>query len=612
MLRELHISNLAVIADARIELSAGLNCFTGTTGAGKSLVIGAIEILLAMRSAAEMLRPGAAEARVSGLFDVRDEQILRKIAEITDVAVADDGGEILLTRKLYSSGRTSVSLNGQPITLAMLKQVAEHMVDVHGQHDHQFLLRAGNQLDMLDAYAGNQDLRKAYDADYRALVELRHRLAELQSSGELRRQQLDLYRFQLAEIDSAELAAGEFEELTARAQVLGSLEKVKRDTTATYSALYDADGAIVERLKTVAGILAELAEIDGHVKPIATAVRDATMSLEEAAFDLSRYLGRLDLDPAELAEVNDRLNTLQRIMSKYGDSVEEVLALREQLVQKIAVLERDTSDAGSLDQEIAALTKKLTATAGKLRVARLTAAKKLCPLVVSALATLGMERATFSVDMAEQQIGASGMDAIEFMVQPNPGMAPAPLRKIASGGEMSRIMLALKGILSAGQRVSVLVFDEIDSNVGGRLGAVIGGKLRELASQTQVLCITHLPQIACYADTHLTVRKKVTGSGSNEATETEVRVIAGEDRLAEIAEMIGGKTITTTTRAQAMELLELAKADVSEPTQPKVKVTLSRSVTGQSKLSPKRSSPGLGPAKDKARKQAGSSKAARR
>jgi DNA repair protein RecN (Recombination protein N) len=594
MLRELHISNLAVIADARIELAAGLNCFTGATGAGKSLVIGAIEILLGMRSPAEMLRPGAAEGRVSGLFEVRDSVVQDKISALTDVAVKDDGGELLLTRKLYSSGRTSVSLNGQPITLAMLKGVAEHLVDVHGQHDHQFLLRPGNQLDMLDQFAGNSLLRAEYEAEYRKLADTTRRLEELQTSAELRRQQLDLYRFQLSEIDSAELAAGEFEELTGRSRVLGSVEKIKRDTTATYSALYDADGAVVERLKTVASILAELAEIDGQIKPIATAVRDATVSLEESAFDLSRYLSRLELDPAEIAEVNDRLTIIQRMMSKYGDTVEEVLALRQELAAKVATLERDATDAGSLDKEIAASRKALLATGHKMRLARAAAIKKLCPQVVTALASLGMERAVFSVQMTEASgtltpsvgtatndpISPTGLDAIEFMVQPNPGLAPAPLRKIASGGEMSRIMLALKGILSAGHRVSVLVFDEIDSNVGGRLGSVIGSKLRELAAQTQVLCITHLPQIACYADNHLTVRKKVMGGGpSGGMTETDVRAVTGDARLEEIAEMIGGAKITETTKAQARELLETARALPAKP----AKITVSVAKTRQHK-----------------------------
>src|SRR5687768_10767691 len=227
MLRELHISNLAVISDARIELAAGLNCFTGATGAGKSLVIGALEVLLGLRSPAEMLRPGAEEGRVSGVFDVKDARSLELIEQATDVRVKQDGGEILITRRLHASGRSSISLNGQPMTLGMLKQVAEHLVDVHGQHDHQFLLKPSNQLDVLDQFGGLKELREAYHAAYQKHQEAKRRVEELAANRSLREQQLELYRFQCGEIDAAELQAGEFEELTGRSAVLRNLEKLK-------------------------------------------------------------------------------------------------------------------------------------------------------------------------------------------------------------------------------------------------------------------------------------------------------------------------------------------------------------------------------------------------
>ncbi len=320
MLRELHISNLAVIADARIELHSGLNCFTGATGAGKSLVIGAIEVLLGLRSAAEMIRPGADEGRVSGVFELRDAKVLKQIEASTDIQVTADGGEILLTRRLYASGRTSVSLNGNPITLGMLKTVAEHLVDVHGQHDHQYLLKPSNQLDVLDQFAKLEPMRDDYHAVYLKLQEARSRLEELTSNRSLRDQQLELYRFQAREIDAAELIPGEYEELTARASVLSNLEKLKKDASAVHASLYEADGSVLERLKMMGGILAELSTLDQSIGPTATALRDATIQLEEISYDLSRYLDRLDLDPAELAEVEDRLNTLNRILSKYGPS----------------------------------------------------------------------------------------------------------------------------------------------------------------------------------------------------------------------------------------------------------------------------------------------------
>jgi DNA repair protein RecN (Recombination protein N) len=568
MLRELHISNLAVIADARIELHKGLNCFTGATGAGKSLVIGAVEVLLGLRSPAEMLRGGVDEGRVSGVFEVANKDVQREIERVTDVPVVAEGGEMLLTRRLYASGRSSVSLNGNPITLGMLKQVADLMIDVHGQHDHQYLLKPSNQLDVLDQFAELWPLRQKYREVYDRLQSIKQRLDDLSTNRTLREQQLELYRFQAEEIDNAALDADEYAELEARSSVLRNLEKIKKDATSVHGALYEADGSVLERLKMMTAVMAELSEVDVNVKPIAASVREATIQLEEAAFDLSRYLDKLDLDPGELAEIEDRLNTINRVLNKYNDTVEDTLAYRAEIGQKITELEHASEDLSTLNQEIAPLTKRMTELGNELSAKRQAAAKKLFPLVEKALQELGMEKARFSVSFGtpkEQAAGnphsvtpsASGFDHLEFLAQTNPGQPPQPLRKVASGGELSRIMLALKGILASSDRISVLVFDEIDANVGGRLGSIIGSKLRSLATHHQVLCITHLPQIASYADRHVTVRKEVTGN----QTTTTVRPIDGDVRLQELAEMIGGQRITDTTRAQARELLEAAQSE---------------------------------------------------
>ncbi|HZZ43600.1 MAG TPA: DNA repair protein RecN [Tepidisphaeraceae bacterium] len=568
MLRELHISNLAVISDARIELHPGLNCFTGATGAGKSLVIGALEVLLGMRSPAEMLRAGVDEGRVSGVFQVENKGQVADIERVTDVKIAEDAGEILLTRRLYASGRSSISLNGNPITLSMLKQVAESLVDVHGQHDQQYLLKPSNQLDVLDQFGGAWELRGEYREAFGKLQEARQRVADLAASRSLREQQLELYRFQAKEIDAAELDAKEYAELGARGSVLKNLEKLKKDASATYSALYEVDGAVLERLKMMSAVLGELSVLDQNLKNVAGGMRDATINLEEVAYDLSRYLDKLDLDPAESAEIEDRLNTINRILNKYRGTMDDTMAYRQEIGEKIAGMEKATDDLASLDALIPPLVKRVEKLGAELSVKRQGTAKKISPLVEKQLAELGMEKAKFTVSVTKMtEAGASGFDGVEFVVQTNPGLAPQPLRKIASGGEMSRIMLAIKGILALSDRVSVLVFDEIDANVGGRLGSVIGNKLRGLASHHQVLCITHLPQIACYGDRHLTVRKEVAGGKTN----TSVRVMEGKERLEEIAEMIGGQRVTEVTRAQAAELLETARGEFREKKK-KVKV----------------------------------------
>ena len=326
MLLELHISNLAVIADAKIELVAGLNCFTGrTTGGSKSLVIGAIEVLLGLRTPTEMLRPGAGEGRITGVFEVGDRDLLRKVETICDAPIADDGGELLLVRRLHTSGRSSLSLNGNPITLGMLKQLAEHLVDVHGQHDHQYLLKPSNQIDVIDHFANLLDLRRKYERAYHELQDANQQLTELSANRTLRDQQLELYRFQADEIDNADLSAGEYEEISSRASVLRNLERLTKEATATHSALYATEGSVLERCKMMSAILAELAMLDQNLRPIADGLRDAAIGLEEVAFDLSRYLDKLDLDPAEVTEVEDRLNVLNRLQSKYGQTTEQVL-----------------------------------------------------------------------------------------------------------------------------------------------------------------------------------------------------------------------------------------------------------------------------------------------
>ncbi len=561
MLRELHITNLAVIADARIEFEAGLNCFTGATGAGKSLVIGAIELLLGLRSAAEMLRPGTDEGRVSGVFDIQNKRLLEEIETVLDIPLTSDGGELLLVRKLQASGRTSVSVNGHPITLGMLKNLADRLIDVHGQHDHQYLLKPANQIDVLDAFAETGELRGKYHSVFQEWTEARRQIENLSASRTLRQQQLELYRFQAGEIDAAELQPAEYEELKSRASVLTNLEKLKKEAAAAHANLYEADGSILERLKMTTGVLAELAQLDFNLKPVADTVRDATVQLEDSAFDLGRYLDRLDLDPAELTEVNDRLNVINRILNKYGDPLAIALDYRQEIGQKISDLERATDDLTSIQVRLDPLFEEIQRLGGQLSRQRTAAGKALAGRIEKALSELGMEKARFSVTITPtSEPLASGLDAVEFIAQTNPGQLAQPLRKIASGGELSRVMLALKGILAQSDRISVLVFDEIDANVGGRLGSVIGDKLRELARHHQVLCITHLPQIASYADRHFTVRKIVVGK----ETLTSVRVMSGDERIEELAEMIGGQRITETTRAQARELLDSATGHAGE------------------------------------------------
>ncbi len=573
MLRELHISNLAVIADARVELSPGLNCFTGQTGAGKSLVLGALELLLALRSPQNMLRSGSREARVTGVFYLASEKLRKTLADLTDLPLAEEP-ELILSRRIHDSGRTGASANGHPLNGAMLKSVGETLADIHGQHDAQYLLKPANQLALLDDFSGAADLGEQFRRIHAERRDLITRLDELAAGESLRKQQLELYEFQAAEIDEAAFSAGDQEQLESRHHTLSNMEKIKRQAGAAYDALYDEEGAAVGRLKAISSLLLELANLAPDFSAIAEQVREAAVSLDDAAFALRRGMDKLELDPDELAHVTERLNLLNRLMSKYsgaGGNIGDLLQYRAAIGEDIARLRTADQDSSQSRRHVAELEDQLAVVGSRLSAARQSGAVKLTSLVQKHLAELGMKDARLQVQFQPAARDAapshgsdgvvdvyplpSGLETVDLLIAPNPGQEPRPLRKIASGGELSRVMLAIKSIMAQPDRVSVLVFDEIDANVGGRMGTVLGEKLRGLARHHQVLCITHLPQIAAFADRHIRIQKIVDKGESF----TSVEPLEGEPRLRELAEMISGKQITDTSLAQARELLATAQ-----------------------------------------------------
>lgn len=579
MLRELHISQLAVIEDATVEFEAGLNVFTGQTGAGKSLIIGAFEALIGLRKATDMIRPGANEARISGVFEIDTPLLAAALTAALDQTIAA-GDEMLITRKLFASGRSSLSVNGQPATAAMMRRAADLLVDIHGQHDHQYLLKPSNQLTILDTFAGCEKLRQGFAAAFAERRELMQDKEALAASATLRRQQLELYEFQAQEVDAAEPQAEEFAELQAREHVLGNVQKIKGEAGAAHAALYDAEGSVTERLQAITHLLIDLAEMDPTLEDVTDQVRACTLSLQDASFELGRYVDKLEHDPAEAAEVAERLNTLNRLVQKYSDGVPSadpvanVIEFRGRLGEQIRELKTQDQDLSRSDARIAELQRQMQQAGEKLTLARRKAAKKLTPMIESQLVELGMAEAKLSIDFARVDDSPAGFDTIEIIVQTNPGQDARPIRKIASGGELSRTMLAIKSVLATkgnGQRISVLVFDEIDANIGGRLGSVIGQKLRALAKPApprrglplatpnhQILCITHLPQIAAFADRHFHIVKTVVGSGKAKQTKTTVGTLEGAARVNELAEMMAGAKVTATSRKQAKELLSAA------------------------------------------------------
>ncbi|MAE67516.1 MAG: hypothetical protein CMJ18_24925, partial [Phycisphaeraceae bacterium] len=480
MLRELHISNLAVIEDVVVEFEEGLNCFTGQTGAGKSLILGALEILLGGRGRrGDMVRSGADEARVTGVFEIRDEWVREQVETAIDDAPPDPDEPLLITRRIAAGGRSSVSINGRPATSTMARAVGQVLVDIHGQHDQQFLLTPANQLSVLDGFADCDAMRRRFTATHRALRDLESRRASLVESSDLRRQQLELYEFQAQEIDDVDPQAGELAELQARHRVLANLKRIRHDVGRIHESLHESEGSVVDRLQLICQMLQEMSELDESLSGSCEQVRVATLSLQENAYELRRYMDGVDLDPGELDEIEQRLNVLNRLISKYGegggadDPAASVLAHRDTIQDEIERLRGQTVDRDELDGQIAELAAGLEALGAELSEKRHEAALRLVPLVEAELKELGMSDARLAIELEPPspiaQAGASGLDRLEILVAPNAGQPARPLRKIASGGELSRIMLALKSILAGADRISVLVFDEIDANIGGRL-----------------------------------------------------------------------------------------------------------------------------------------------
>ena len=600
MLRELHISNLAIIEKVDIEFIPGLNVFTGQTGAGKSLILGALELLLGLRSggeeAAMFVRPGSAEARVSGVFEVFSQEMADRLGGILDQSVSV-GEPILLTRRVLASGRSSVSVNGSPVTTAMLREAGQFLVDIHGQHDQQFLLKPSNQMLILDSFADAVEKRRQFARTLGQLRDAQRRLRELRESEEKRADQLELYRFQIEEIDAAAPHAGEYDEAKKRYTVLKNLAHLKGLSSELLQGLSEGDDTVLDRLGVLGHSLQELLRLDATLAETSSQMQQACGMVEDVAKAMSRYQDRLEVDPGEFGRVEERLNELNNMIHKYArspgarpgmaesggaDPVQAVLAYREQIGQKAAELESDSQSLGNLDKQIQELQRQLSTVGVALTRLRSQAAKRLKSLVEEQFRELEMLDATFDVEIRSRTaddaaVDSSGLDEMEFLVRTNPGQERLPLRKIASGGEISRIMLALKTILADKDQITVLVFDEIDANIGDRLGATIGRKMKSLAhgirpgkkaaatgangeSAHQIICITHLSQIAACADRHLRISKDVVGPGKDRQTVTTVRTLEGEDRLAELAEMLSGKNPTQAAVAHARGLLQQAKS----------------------------------------------------
>lgn len=554
MLAELRITNFALIDHAEVELAEGFNVLTGATGVGKSLVIDALELLLGGRASAELIRHGEDEAAVEGTFLAPGAPLREAIARLAGVDALPEP-EVILHRTISRAGRNRCRLGPWAINVATLREIGSLLVDIHGQHEQQSLLYADKQRDLLDEFGRLGEHRERFAA---ALAEHRRKqkhLDELQATERQRRAELDICRFQLDEIDRAAVRPGEFEAIERERTLLANAEKILSRVAEGYNLLYEGDGSVLDRLKSLARQLGEIACLDARLKDVLDACSDASARLEDASLTLRNYRDRWEFDPARLEEVEQRLVQLRKLQAKYGGSEADIAAFADGLRGKIADLAAADEDLRSLAAGLKASAEAALQAGALLSAGRRKAAARLAKSVEQELQSLGMDKTRFEVAVAPclslEQAAASGMDDVEFLIAPNPGEPPMSLRRIASGGEISRVMLALKTVLADADRVPLLIFDEVDANVGGRMGRLIGERLAAIARCHQVVCVTHLPQLAACAGHHLRVSKQVRKG----QTFTLVEELHGDARLQEIAEMIGGKDRTRTTLEQAREML---------------------------------------------------------
>lgn len=563
MLRELAVQNLAVIEDVRVELHPGFCAWTGETGAGKSLLLGALGLLLGERGSAELIRTGADELRVTGRFELTRPEQKALAAEILQSPIEED--DLILTRRLSRAGRSSALVNDVPVAVATLKRIGEMLVDVHGQRESYSLLQPAYQLELLDAFGKLGDSRKRYEVAADTVRDLRRRFQELTEARANRQRELSLVRFEREDLDTAKLQPNELAALAKERETLIHAQSLAHFSGAVAARLADDEGAVAEVIARLLKDAQRWAGLDPRLQAVAQrleALRPEIQDLAETGRDLAEAF---EADPARLEEVEQRLALLKKLQARYGKSPDELIAYRATLDAKESALQKEEDDLATIDAALKSASDELRKAANVLSAARAKVAKKLASEAQKQLADLQMKQARLDAaievtplpdDPMAGDVPASGIDHLEFLLTANPGEPARPLRKVASGGELSRAMLALKTVLAAHDPVRTLVvFDEIDANVGGRLGDVLGEKLAALGESHQVLCVTHLPQVASYAAHQWTIRKTTTGK----RTTTTITPLADRDaRVEELALMLRGESRSETTRKEAAEMLRTA------------------------------------------------------
>ncbi|WP_144476414.1 DNA repair protein RecN [Cytobacillus oceanisediminis] len=557
MLNELSIRNFAIIESLSISFNKGLTVLTGETGAGKSIIIDAVHLLVGGRGSAEFVRHGEDKAEIEGLFFIEGENHPCK-SKAAEFGIEIEDGMIVLRRDIAASGKSVCRINGKLVTIAVLREVGSTLIDIHGQHEHQELMDETRHINLLDQF-GSEEILPAlqeYQQVYRSFEQTLKKLKSLSENEQQMAHRLDLIQFQHDEILSANLMMNEDEELLEERRKLANFERIFESIQTSYNALHgdqkglDWIGMAMDNLQTAA-------ELDPEYKTVAESVANSFYMLEDAARTIRNDLDSLEYDPQRLLEIEDRLNEINQLKRKYGKTIEEILEYASKIEEEIETLQNKEVHIGQMEKELASLKKDLRIEADNLTETRKKWAKKLTKLIHKELKELYMEKAVFElkIDSDLDAFHKNGADKVEFYISTNPGEPLKPLSKVASGGELSRIMLALKSIFSKHQGVTSIIFDEVDTGVSGRVAQSIAEKIYNVSTGSQVLCISHLPQVAAMADTHLYIAKVI----KNGRTKTSVTPLSSSDKVKEIGRMISGVEITELTKQHAEELLQLAQ-----------------------------------------------------
>ena len=558
MLQELVIHDFAIIDHLAISFDQGMTVLSGETGAGKSIIIDAVGLLAGGRGSQDFIRTGAKKATLEGLFTMTKNGTTADV--LTEFGIEHDDQTVLLQRDIAVNGHNVCRINGRLVNTTTLKRVGETLVDIHGQNEHQELMHPDRHLGLLDEFAHQSiaQTKQAYQVAYQAYRQTQQALKKKQQNEQEWAQRLDMLQFQTNEIDAAQLQAGEETQLIEEKTKLANFQRINQALQASQMILAGEEGNAVDQIAIAMNQMQEIAPLDTAFQQIAESLQTAYYTLQDCGSDLNHELDSLEWDEARLDEIEQRLATITELEHKYGDSVAEILAYGQRITKELQAMQATEANATELEEQLAQQTGALTQLATELSQLRQQAAQRLEIAVHQQLKALYMDKTVFTVHFTEgtTQLTSTGIDKAEFYIQPNPGEKMRPLAKTASGGELSRLMLALKTIFSESQGVTSIIFDEVDTGVSGRVAQAIANKIYQIAQHSQVLCITHLPQVAAMSDHQYQIKKQI----NHDRTETTVQKVTGQQRVAELARMLAGTEVTELTSEHAQELVELAEA----------------------------------------------------